>query len=257
MLTRNQEVNWVPSHIKTGRFGNWLDDLKDWALGRERFWGTPLPMWIDDETGEQLCVGSVEELSKLTGRDMSELDLHRPYVDDVTFPNPNGGGTMRRVPEVIDVWFDSGAMPFAQWGFPANNNEMFEQQYPADFICEAVDQTRGWFYSLHAISSMVNNSVAYKNVISLGHILDENWQKMSKSKGNVVDPWTVFDTSGADAFRWYCYTASAPGEPRRFSERLVGEVISKFYLTLWNTYSFFVTYAEPFRLGSDSGTASG
>ncbi len=244
IIDRNQEVNWVPSHLKDGRFGNWLDDLKDWALGRERFWGTPLPMWIDDETGEQLCVGSVAELSELTGQDLSELDLHRPYVDDITFPNPNGGGTMRRVPEVIDVWFDSGAMPFAQWGYPEHNKEAFEEQYPADYICEAVDQTRGWFYSLHAISSMVNNSVAYKNVISLGHILDENWQKMSKSKGNVVDPWSVFDTSGADAFRWYCYTASAPGEPRRFSERLVGEVISKFYLTLWNTYSFFVTYAN-------------
>jgi isoleucyl-tRNA synthetase len=244
IIDRNQEVNWVPGHLKNGRFGNWLDDLKDWALGRERFWGTPLPIWIDDETGEQLCVGSVAELSELTGQDQSELDLHRPYVDDITFPNPNGGGTMRRVPEVIDVWFDSGAMPFAQWGYPANNQEGFASQYPADYICEAVDQTRGWFYSLHAISSMVNNSVAFKNVISLGHILDENWQKMSKSKGNVVDPWTVFDSVGADAFRWYCYTASAPGEPRRFSERLVGEVISKFYLTLWNTYSFFVTYAN-------------
>jgi isoleucyl-tRNA synthetase len=244
IIDRNQEVNWVPGHIKDGRFGNWLDDLKDWALGRERFWGTALPIWIDEETGEQLCVGSVAELSELAGRDLSELDLHRPYVDEITFPNPNGGGTMRRVPEVIDVWFDSGAMPFAQWGYPANNQEQFTDQYPADYICEAVDQTRGWFYSLHAISSMVNNSVAYKNVICLGHILDEDWQKMSKSKGNVVNPWDIFDTSGADAFRWYCYTASAPGEPRRFSERLVAEVISKFYLTLWNTYSFFVTYSN-------------
>jgi isoleucyl-tRNA synthetase len=244
IIDRNQEVNWVPGHLKDGRFGNWLEDLKDWALGRERFWGTPLPIWVDDQTGEQLCIGSVAQLSDLTGQDLSELDLHRPYVDDITFPNPNGGGTMRRVPEVIDVWFDSGAMPFAQWGYPAHNPQMFERQYPADYICEAVDQTRGWFYSLHAISSMVNNSVAYKNVISLGHILAEDGSKMSKSKGNTVDPWSVFDSSGADAFRWYCYTASAPGEPRRFSERLVGEVITKFYLTLWNTYSFFVTYAN-------------
>ncbi len=244
MVDLNQTVNWVPEHIKDGRFGNWLDDLKDWALGRERFWGTPLPVWIDDQTGEELCIGSVAELEELTGRDLSELDLHRPYVDDITFPNPNGGGTMRRVPEVIDVWFDSGAMPFAQWGYPQANQQMFEQQYPADYICEAVDQTRGWFYSLHAISAMLNESVAYKNCISLGHILDEDGQKMSKSKGNTVDPWSVFNTSGADAFRWYCYTAGPPGEPRRFSERLVTEVITKFYLTLWNTYSFFVTYAN-------------
>jgi isoleucyl-tRNA synthetase len=244
MVDLNQTVKWVPDHIKDGRFGNWLDDLKDWALGRERFWGTPLPVWVDDQTGEEICVGSVAELSELTGQDLSELDLHRPYVDDITFPNPNGGGTMRRVPEVIDVWFDSGAMPFAQWGYPINNQDKFENQYPADYICEAVDQTRGWFYSLHAISAMLNESVAFKNVISLGHILDENGEKMSKSKGNIVDPWSVFNSSGADAFRWYCYTASPPGEPRRFSEKLVNEVITKFYLTLWNTYSFFVTYAN-------------
>ncbi|MEM6282734.1 MAG: isoleucine--tRNA ligase, partial [Chloroflexota bacterium] len=246
MVELNQTINWTPDHIKDGRFGNWLDDLKDWALGRERFWGTPLPVWIDDTTGEELCVGSVAELSELAGRDLSELDLHRPYVDEITFPNPNGGGTMRRVPEVIDVWFDSGAMPFAQWGYPAHEDkhEKFKSQYPADYICEAVDQTRGWFYSLHAISAMLNESVAFKNVISLGHILDENGEKMSKSKGNIVDPWSVFNSAGADAFRWYCYTAGPPGEPRRFSEKLVNEVISKFYLTLWNTYSFFVTYAN-------------
>lgn len=244
IVALNQTINWVPEHVKDGRFGNWLDELKDWALGRERFWGTPLPIWIDEVTGEQLCVGSVEELSALSGQDLTELDLHRPYVDEITFKNPKTGNLMRRVPEVIDVWFDSGAMPFAQWGYPMNNQAMFEAQYPADYICEAVDQTRGWFYSLHAISAMVNNSVAFKNVISLGHILDEEGKKMSKSKGNVVDPWSVFNTAGADAFRWYCYTASPPGEPRRFSERLVSEVISKFYLTLWNTYSFFVTYAN-------------
>ncbi len=245
MVDLNQTIKWVPEHIRDGRFGNWLDDLKDWALGRERFWGTPLNVWVDDETGETLAVGSVKELSDLAGRDLSELDLHRPYVDEITFPNPNGsGGTMRRVPEVIDVWFDSGAMPFAQWGYPANNAERFETQYPADYICEAVDQTRGWFYSLHAISAMLNESVAYKNVICLGHILDGEGQKMSKSKGNIVDPWSVLNTSGADAFRWYLYTSAPPGEPRRFSEDLVKEVISKFWLTLWNTYSFFVTYAN-------------
>jgi isoleucyl-tRNA synthetase len=245
MVALNQTINWVPKHVRDGRFGNWLEDLKDWALGRERYWGTPLPVWIDDKTGEMLCVGSVAELSKLVGRDLSELDLHRPYVDEIAFPNPNGsGGTMRRVKEVIDVWFDSGAMPFAQWGYPQHNREMFEEQYPADYICEAVDQTRGWFYSLHAISAMITGDVSYKNVICLGHILDGDGQKMSKSKGNIVDPAEVLDTHGADAFRWYLYTSGPPGEPRRFSKELVGEVVSKFWLTLWNTYSFFVTYAN-------------
>ncbi|MEM9950609.1 MAG: isoleucine--tRNA ligase [Chloroflexota bacterium] len=245
MIDNNQKVNWVPNHVKDGRFGNWLDDLKEWALGRERYWGTPLPVWVDDETGDMVCVGSVEELEALTGQDLTELDLHRPYVDDITFPNPNGkGGTMRRVPEVIDVWFDSGAMQLAQWGYPHKNQAKFEEQYPADYICEAVDQTRGWFYSLHAIATMLFDEVSYKNVICLGHILDEEGKKMSKSKGNTVDPWDVLDEHGADAFRWYLYTSGPPGEPRRFSKRLVGEVVKKFYLTLWNTYSFFVTYAN-------------
>lgn len=245
MIDNNQKVNWVPNHIKDGRFGNWLDDLKEWALGRERYWGTPLPVWVDDQNGEMVCIGSVAELEGYTGRDLTELDLHRPYVDDITFPNPNGGGgTMRRVPEVIDVWFDSGAMQVAQWGYPHKNKEKAEEQFPADYICEAVDQTRGWFYSLHAIATMLFDDVAYKNVICLGHILDEEGKKASKSKGNVVDPWLVLDEHGADAFRWYLYTSGAPGEPRRFSTRLVGEVVKKFYLTLWNTYSFFVTYAN-------------
>ena len=245
MVALNKTVNWVPEHVRDGRFGNWLDDLKEWALGRERYWGTPLPVWIDDKTGEMLCVGSVEELSNLAGQDLSELDLHRPYVDDVTFPNPNGGdGTMRRVPEVIDVWFDSGAMQVAQWGYPRSNQEQFAEQYPADYICEAVDQTRGWFYSLHAIAAMLFEDVSFKNVICLGHILDGEGQKMSKSKGNIVDPWDVLDAHGADAFRWYLYTSGPPGEPRRFSTDLVGEVVKKFWATLWNTYSFFVTYAN-------------
>jgi isoleucyl-tRNA synthetase len=245
MVDLNQTIKWVPEHVRDGRFGNWLDDLKDWALGRERYWGTPLPVWMDDQTGDMLCVGGVQELSELAGRNLTELDLHRPYVDEITFPNPKGtGGTMRRVPEVIDVWFDSGAMQLAQWGYPHKNPDILKRQHPADYICEAVDQTRGWFYSLHAISSMLFEDVAYKNVICLGHILDEHGQKMSKSKGNIVDPWSVLDTHGADAFRWYLYTASPPGESRRFSVDLVGEVVKKFYLTLWNTYSFFVTYAN-------------
>lgn len=245
LVALNQTINWVPEHIKDGRFGNWLDDLKDWALGRERYWGTPLPVWVDDQTGETLCVSGVAELSQLTGRDLTDLDLHRPYVDEITFPNPKGtGGTMRRVTEVIDVWFDSGAMPIAQWGYPHRNPEAFAEQFPADYICEAVDQTRGWFYSLHAIAGLVFDSVAYKNVICLGHILDGEGQKMSKSKGNIVNPWEVLDEHGADAFRWYLYTASPPGESRRFSKDLVGEVVKKFWSTLWNTYSFFVTYAN-------------
>ncbi|MCA9887549.1 MAG: isoleucine--tRNA ligase [Anaerolineae bacterium] len=245
MIQLNNTIKWVPDHIREGRFGNWLVDLKEWALGRERFWGTPLPVWMDDQTGDMLCVGSVEELSELTGRDLTGLDLHRPYVDDITFPNPNGtGGTMRRVPEVIDVWFDSGAMQVAQWGYPWKNQEMFAEQHPADYICEAVDQTRGWFYSLHAISSMLFNTVAFKNVICLGHILDGEGQKMSKSKGNIVDPWSVLDQHGADAFRWYLYTSGPPGDSRRFSVDLVGQVVSKFYNTLWNTYRFFVEYAN-------------
>lgn len=245
MIDLNQSINWVPEHVKDGRFGNWLTDLKDWALGRERYWGTTLPIWVDDVTGEMLCVGSVAELSQLAGRDLTNLDLHRPYVDDITFPNPKGtGGTMRRVPEVIDVWFDSGSMPLAQWGYPAHNQEMFVEQYPADYICEAVDQTRGWFYTLHAISSMLFEQVSFKNVICLGLILDGEGQKMSKSKGNMVDPWDVLNLHGADAFRWYLFTSGSPGEPRRFSLDLVGEVVSKVWLTLWNTYSFFVTYAN-------------
>jgi isoleucyl-tRNA synthetase len=245
LVALNQTINWVPEHIRDGRFGNWLEDVKDWALGRERYWGTPLPIWKDDQTGETVCVGSLSELSQLAGRDLAGLDLHRPYVDEITFPNPKGtGGTMRRVPELIDVWFDSGAMPVAQWGYPHKNHALFEQQFPADYICEAVDQTRGWFYSLHAISTMLFEEVSYKNVICLGHILDEKGEKMSKSKGNIVDPWDVLNQHGADAFRWYLYTSSPPGESRRFSVNLVGEVVNKFWSTLWNTYSFFVTYAN-------------
>ena len=245
MIDLNQTINWVPHHLKDGRFGNWLDDLKEWSLGRERYWGTPLPVWMDDETGEMICVGSVDELRQYTGAALTDLDLHRPYVDEIAFPNPGGGGgTMRRVPEVIDVWFDSGAMQVAQWAYPQKNRDALDEQHPADYICEAVDQTRGWFYSLHAIGAMLFETVAFKNVISLGHLLDEKGQKMSTSKGNVVDPWEVLEEAGADAFRWYVYTSGPPGEPRRFSKNLVNDVIKKFWSTLWNTYSFFVTYAN-------------
>lgn len=248
LVALNKTINWVPEHIRDGRFGDWLENNVDWALGRERYWGTPLPVWVCDneECRHQHCVGSVAELSELSGADRSGLDLHRPYVDEITWPCPQcGQGTMRRVPELIDVWFDSGAMPVAQWGYPFQNRELFKEQFPADFICEAVDQTRGWFYSLHAISTLLFNSVCYKNVICLGLVLDKDGRKMSKSRPETfVEPWDVIDLYGADAFRWYMYTAAPPGEPRRFSLDLVGQAFRSFWLTLWNTYSFFVTYAN-------------
>lgn len=245
LVALNQQINWVPDHVKDGRFGGWLENNIDWALGRDRYWGTPLPVWRSDAPGSTYmeCIGSREELSQKTGRDLSDLDLHRPYVDEITWPAPDGG-TMRRVPEVIDVWFDSGAMPVAQYHYPFENGALWEEQKQADYICEAVDQTRGWFYSLHAVSTLLFDRPAFKNVICLGHILAEDGSKMSKSKGNVVNPWEVFNIHGADATRWNMYTASPPGNSRRFSVNLVGETVRKFLNTLWNTYSFFVTYAN-------------
>ncbi len=240
----NDKINWYPEHIRKGRFGNWLANNIDWALGRERYWGTPLPVWECEECHSQTCVGSVEELSTKAGRDLSQSDLHRPYVDEITLKCADCGARMRRVPELIDVWFDSGSMPYAQWHYPFENLEAFKQQFPADYICEAMDQTRGWFYSLHAISTLLMDSFSYKNVICLGLILDGQGQKMSKTKGNVISPWEVLDKNGADAMRWYLYTASPPGQERRFSSDLVSEVLRNFTLTLWNTYSFFVTYAN-------------
>ncbi len=244
LLRTNQEINWVPEHIRDGRFGNWLENNVDWALGRERYWGTPLPVWRCESCGTHVCIGSVRELEERSGQDLSDLDLHRPYIDEVTFPCDSCGGTTRRVPEVIDVWFDSGAMPYAQWHYPFENQDIFEGQYPADFVCEAVDQTRGWFYSLHAISTLLFNKPAFKNCVVLGLILDEQGRKMSKSLGNVVDPWDVLNQHGADAVRWYLFTAAPPWAERRFSANLVGEVVRRFMLTLWNTYAFFVTYAN-------------
>lgn len=244
LVALNENINWYPEYIKHGRFGNWLENNIDWALGRERYWGTPLPVWECESCHHQECIGSVKELSHFAGRDLSDLDLHRPYVDNVHLVCPECNGRMSRVEELIDVWFDSGSMPVAQWHYPFENIEKFKEQFPADFICEAVDQTRGWFYTLHAISTLVFDSNCFENVISLGMILDKDGQKMSKSRGNVVNPWDVIDQHGADAFRWYLYTASPPGQERRFSEELVGEVVRTFTLTLWNTYSFFVTYAN-------------
>ena len=244
LVQLNQTINWTPEHVKDGRFGNWLSNNIDWALSRERYWGTPLPVWECADCKHQHCIGSVAELSELSGRDLTDLDMHRPHVDEIYYPCPKCKGRMGRVTELIDVWFDSGAMPYAQWHYPFENQETFKSQFPADYICEAVDQTRGWFYSLHAISTMLFDSVAYKNVICLGLILDGEGNKMSKSRGNIVNPWDVLNTHGADAFRWYLYTATPPGNERRFSTELVGDVMRSFTLTLWNVYSFFVTYAS-------------
>ena len=240
MAELNQTINWVPEHIKDGRFGNWLENNIDWALSRERFWGTPLPVWTDGENF--LCVGSVAELEELTGRELSELDLHRPAVDDVTFEKD--GKTWQRVPEVIDCWFDSGAMSYAQWHYPFENREKFDKHFPADFICEAIDQTRGWFYTLHAIATLVSDSVAYRNCICLSHIVDKDGKKMSKSQGNIIDPYDVFNSVGADALRWYFLARLSPDVQKRISVDIVADVASSFINTFWNTYGFFVLYAR-------------
>jgi isoleucyl-tRNA synthetase len=244
LVALNENINWHPDYIKHGRFGNWLENNVDWALGRERYWGTPLPVWECESCHHQVCIGSIKELSDYSGQDLRDLDLHRPYVDHIHFACSECNNRMTRVVELIDVWFDSGSMPVSQWHYPFDNIETFKEQFPADFICEAVDQTRGWFYTLHAISTLVFDSHCFNNVICLGLILDKDGSKMSKSKGNVVEPWDVINQHGADALRWYLYTAGPPGQERRFSEDLVGEVVRNFTLTLWNTYSFFVTYAN-------------
>ena len=241
MVELNRTINWVPENIRDGRFGNWLENNVDWALSRERFWGTPLPVWTDGEDG-YLCVGSRAELEALAGRPLAELDLHRPAVDDVTFEKD--GKTWRRVPEVIDCWFDSGAMSYAQWHYPFENLDAFERHFPADFICEAIDQTRGWFYTLHAIATLVSDSVAYRNCICLNLIVDKDGKKMSKSLGNIVDPYDVFDTVGADALRWYFLARLSPDMPKRISVDIVADVASSFINTFWNTYGFFVLYAR-------------
>jgi isoleucyl-tRNA synthetase len=243
MVELNEQINWVPEYIKRGRFGDWLENNVDWAISRERYWGTPIPIWVCQGCDHRECIGSVAELSARAGRDLSGLDLHRPYVDEVTFRCPRCGGLMRRVPEVMDVWFDSGAMPFAQWHYPFENQDLFRQRFPADYICEAVDQTRGWFYSLHALATMLFDSIAYRNVICLGLVLDAKGEKMSKSRGNVVDPWEIIGRYGADPLRWYLFTATAPGNARRFDPKQIEEAVRRFFLTLWNTYAFFVTYA--------------
>jgi isoleucyl-tRNA synthetase len=243
LLAANESINWIPEHIKYGRFGDWLENVVDWALSRDRYWGTPLPIWICASCGHRHCVGSIRELREMAIRLPARFELHRPYVDEVVLRCPQCGGEMRRVPEVIDVWFDSGAMPVAQWHYPFENEEEFRRTFPADFICEGIDQTRGWFYSLLAISVLLFDQTCYRNCISLELVLDAQGQKMSKSRGNVVDPWSILDVQGADALRWYFFTASPPGMPKRLGPEAVTDVLRRFLLTLWNVYVFFVTYA--------------
>ena len=243
MVELNQEIDWTPQHIRDGRFGNWLANNVDWALSRERFWGTPLPIWTDGE-GDFICIGSVSELEKLCGRQLDQLDLHRPTVDEVSFAHPKTGCTMRRVPEVIDCWFDSGAMPYAQWHYPFENKQIFQQHFPVDFICEAIDQTRGWFYSLHAIATLVSDQAAFRHVVCLSHIVDERGRKMSKSLGNVIDPFEVFNQVGADPLRWHFLARVSPDVQKRVSLELIHGVASGFLNTYWNTYAFLVTYAS-------------
>ena len=244
LIRNNNTVNWIPESIGKGRFGNWLENIQDWAISRNRYWGTPLNIW-ECECGHRECVGSREELKNLSGNDAAlTVELHRPYIDEITIKCPECGGTMKRVPEVIDCWFDSGAMPFAQHHYPFENKELFESQFPAQFISEAVDQTRGWFHSLMAESTLLFNKAPYENVIVLGHVQDKDGQKMSKSKGNAVDPFDALNKYGADAIRWYFYINSAPWLPNRFHGDAVVEGQRKFMGTLWNTYAFFVLYAN-------------
>jgi isoleucyl-tRNA synthetase len=241
LLAANETVNWHPEHVKHGRFGNWLEGNVDWALSRERYWGTPLPIWRC-ERGHITAVGSLEELAQLSGTSLE--DPHRPFVDEVRFPCGECGDGMTRVPEVIDVWFDSGSMPFAQYHAPHENEQHFEQRFPADFICEALDQTRGWFYSLLAVSTLLFDRSSYRNVVCLGLILDEEGRKMSKSLGNIVEPWDVLNRFGADAFRWYLFTSKQPWDGYRFSLSAIEESVRQFLLPLWNTYAFYVLYAN-------------
>ncbi len=239
----NEETNWQPPTIKYGRFGDWLANNVDWSLSRDRYWGTPLPVWRCPSE-HALCVGSFAELSELAGRDVTGIDPHRPYVDEIVFPCPECGQESRRVKSVIDAWFDSGSMPFGQWHYPFENEAVFERRFPANFISEAIDQTRGWFYSLLAVATLIRGGNSFLNVVCLGHIVDAGGRKMSKSTGNVIDPWAVLDVQGADALRWYLLTGGTPWSARRLSPDIIQESQRKYLLTLWNTYSFWITYAS-------------
>ncbi len=244
LIENNNSVNWVPEHIKEGRMGEWLKNNRDWALSRSRYWGTPLPIWRCNSCSETILVGSVKELSDLANKDLKELDLHRPFIDEVKFKCKKCEGEMLRVNFVLDCWFDSGAMPIAQWHYPFENEDKFKANFPADYIAEAIDQTRGWFYTLQGVSALLEKGTAYKNVICLGHLLDEKGNKMSKSKGNVIDPWIHLNEVGADATRWYMFSTIAPGPSFKFSTNLVKDVTKRFLLILWNSYNYFVTYAN-------------
>ncbi|MET0558841.1 MAG: isoleucine--tRNA ligase [Solirubrobacterales bacterium] len=258
LLANNETIGWHPEHIKTGRFGKWLENNVDWALSRDRYWGTPLPIWecTAAECDGRFCAGSVADLRERSRGGEVPEDLHRPYIDEVVLDCEKCGGEMRRVESVIDTWYDSGAMPFAQFHYPFENEELFEQRFPADYICEAIDQTRGWFYTLLAESTLLFDRSSYRNCVCLGLILDPEGQKMSKSRGNVVDPWDVIASHGADAFRWYYLTAQQPWAGYRFSVEIVGESVRQFLLTLWNTYSFWVLYANAEGLGPDDFAAA-
>ncbi len=258
LIKGNEQINWYPDYIKHGRFGDWLENNVDWAFSRERYWGTPLPVWHCESCEYHECIGGVDELKNKPGagqlldaqtKGRGGLDLHRPFIDEITYACPRCGGVMRRTPEVIDCWFDSGAMPIAQWHYPFEGEKTLDDmeragKFPADYICEAMDQTRGWFYSLHAISTLLFDRPSYRNVICLGLVLDEKGEKMSKSRGNVVKPFAIINKHGADALRWYCLTAGPPGNVRRFSEKALTEITRQLLMTLWNVYSFFVTYAN-------------
>jgi isoleucyl-tRNA synthetase len=267
LLRENETINWYPEHIKHGRFGDWLANNVDWALSRDRYWGTPIPVWRCGDCGHDTCVGSVAELSELSDRDLSGMDLHRPYVDDVTIRCPAcERGTGTRIAPVLDAWFDSGSMPAAQFHYPFENTDTFDARFPADFICEAIDQTRGWFYSLLAVNTLVFDRTPYRNVVCLAHIVQHDGTKMSKSRGNVIDPWSVLRTRGAEALRWYMFSSGSPWTPKRVYEDGIDEATRQFLLTLWNVYSFFVTYAnldgwQPAVSGADrselAGAASG
>ena len=243
LIRNNNTINWIPESIGKGRFGDWLENVQDWGISRNRYWGTPLNIW-ECECGHKHAIGSKEELRSMSPNCPEEIELHRPFIDEVTITCPECGKQMKRVPEVIDCWFDSGSMPFAQHHYPFENHDLFEAQFPANFISEAVDQTRGWFYSLLAISTLLFDKAPFKNVIVLGHVQDENGQKMSKSKGNAVDPFDALETYGADAIRWYFYANSAPWLPNRFHGKAVTEYQRKFMGTLWNVYAFFTLYAD-------------
>lgn len=244
LIEINNGINWHPEHIRDGRFGNFLENVIDWCLSRERYWGTPLNIWICDECGTQQAVGGIQELKEMSKTPIGDIELHKPYVDEVILKCPKCGGDMKRVPEVIDCWFDSGSMPFAQFHYPFEDQDYFKTHFPADFISEAIDQTRGWFYSLLVISTLLFDKSPYKNVLVMGHILDEQGIKMSKHKGNILDPWKVLNEQGADAMRWYLYVASPPWSPSRFYQDAVSEAQRRFLGTLWNVYSFFVLYAN-------------